>query len=469
MKLEAIWQMEGTLVTRTAMHIGDGGTRPHGREEGVEVQTAAKTPDGRARVPGSSLKGVVRGGFGKEEALGIFGEKEHGGTAQFLEAYSVRPVAWDAHVLGRTAIDAVSGAAQEHLLFQRETVPAGTEFSVRIRGKAFGEDRWQDAVKALEQGMGRFNDGTIRLGAGEANQRGLCVWELKAVRVMDEAARRRFLEKPEPLDGYLGGLENRVKELDFPAGATATARGETVELTLRFDGHPFLVNDPGKTGKQEEGKHAHAARRTTGGKLLLPAESFRGVLAHQAARISRTRWPQGTSGEREKVKRNPAGGLPREVNLVTRLFGGPGWASVLEIREFVETARKNKPCPGESKVQQFLAVDRFTGGGADERKFDAEGGWEPWLRGAITVNLERLRKVGTVEPALGLLALTLRDLAEGDLAFGWGSGKGYGWATVDTGDLSAAAWVEKAMAGWGVAGTVKDWIRTWEAEGGKRG
>ena len=51
MKLEAIWQMEGTLVTRTTMHIGDGGTRSHGEQKDVEVQTAAKTPDGRARIP----------------------------------------------------------------------------------------------------------------------------------------------------------------------------------------------------------------------------------------------------------------------------------------------------------------------------------------------------------------------------------------------------------------------------------
>jgi hypothetical protein len=73
--------------------------------------------------------------------------------------------------------------------------------------------------------------------------------------------------------------------------------------------------------------------------------------------------------------------------------------------------------------------------------------------------------MGKPEPALGLLALTLRDLAEGDLAFGWGSGKGYGWATVDTAGLDAAKWVESQLAGW-CEGSVKDWIRAWEAEEG---
>ena len=468
MKLEAIWQMEGTLTTRTPMHVGDGRTRPLGGEEDVEVQTAAKTPDKRARIPGSSLKGVLRSGFGEREALDIFGEKEQGGVAQFLDAYSAVPLAWNDLVLGRTAIDGVTGAAQQHLLFQMEVVPPGIVFSVRIRGKAFAGERWQDTVGVIERGMRRFNDDTIRLGAGEANQRGLCTWNLAAVKVMDAAERREWLKNPVPLEGYLGGLGDCKGELEAQTAAAPTPRGRTLKLTLKFDGHPFLVNDPRKTGKKVDGKHAHAARRMANGRLLLPAESFRGVLAHQAARIARTNGPQGKSGDRENVKRSSGGGLPQDKNAVTRLFGAAGWASVLEVGDFVEIGRKEQPCPGDPKVQQFLAVDRFTGGGVDERKFDAEGGWEPLLHGEVTVDLERLRAIGKVEPALGLLALTLRDLAEGDLAFGWGSGKGYGWATVDTGVQTAVEWVEKAMSGWG-AGTVKDWIGAWQAEGGNRG
>ena len=467
MKLDSIWQVEGTLTTVAPLHVGDGGTchapfrRAEGQpEEQAEVQTAAKTLDGRARIPGSSLKGVVRGGFETADA-DIFGIQEKGGLVQFLDAYTDEALPWKQLVLGRTAIDEVTGAAQDHLLFQMQVVPEKTEFRVRIRGKAFAGQRWQDAAALIDLGMRRFNDGTIRLGAGESNQWGRCKWKLDAVRVMDAAARGNWLENPAPLDVALGKLDDRKGEV-ISQTPVAAARGKTLHLKLRFDGHPFLVNDPRKTGTQKQRKHAHAARRTPDGKLLLPAESFRGVFAHQAARIARTR---NKDGGRQQVKRTASHHLPQDTGSLTRVFGGPGWGSVIEVRDFVETGRPGKPCPADPKVQEFLAVDRFTGGGAEERKFDAEGGWEPWLEGAITVDLRRLQMIGKPEPALGLLALTLRDLAEGDLAVGWGSGKGYGWATVDTGGLDATKWVESQLAGW-CEGGAKDWIRAWEAEGG---
>jgi len=277
---------------------------------------------------------------------------------------------------------------------------------------------------------------------------------------MDSAVRAAWLANPEPLDATLGKLKDRKAELVTRA-ESPMARGRTLVLVLRFDGHPFLVNDPLRSGKKDAGKTAHAARRTAEGRLLLPAESFRGVFAHQAERIARTR---GKSGDRREVKRDAADRLP-ERDAVTRLFGAAGWGSTIEVRDFVEVSQPKKPFPAEAYFQEFLAVDRFTGGSSEERKFDAEGGWEPVLAGGIAVNLERLRAMGKLEPALGLLALTLRDLAEGDLSFGWGSGKGYGWARVETEGLGAVAWVESSLAGW-CPGSVKDWISAWENDNG---
>ena len=462
MRLEAIWQVEGTLKTVTPLHLGDGRARKAPGSDGGEIQTAAKTQDGRARIPGSSLKGVVRAGFGEGDAAAdeMFGLEQQGGLAQFLDAYSQEKLDWGKLVLGRTKIDELTGAAQDHLLFHLEVVPAGTRFQVRVRGKTFGERRWQDAAALVDMGMRRFDARTIRLGAGESNNWGQCTWTLDDVRVMDTEARAAWLANPEPLDSALGKLKNRKEELGSRTPATV-ARGKTLSLVLRFDGHPFLVNDPSETGKKGSDKNAHAARRTPDGRLLLPAESFRGVLAHQAARIARTR---GKNGERDGVARDATGQLPGRDS-VTRLFGSAGWGSTIEATDFVEASRPGHRFPAEAYVQEFLAVDRFTGGGSEQRKFDAKGGWEPVLAGALTVNLERLRAMGKLEPALGLLALTLRDLAEGDLAFGWGSGKGYGWAHVETGGVDAVDWVEQVLAGWG-DGNVMDWISAWEASNG---
>jgi hypothetical protein len=67
----------------------------------------------------------------------------------------------------------------------------------------------------------------------------------------------------------------------------------------------------------------------------------------------------------------------------------------------------------------FLAIDRFTGGGADKLKFDAVALWKPAF--GLRLYLEN--------PApweLGWLWLVLRDLAEGWLRVGFGGAKGFG-------------------------------------------
>ena len=69
------------------------------------------------------------------------------------------------------------------------------------------------------------------------------------------------------------------------------------------------------------------------------------------------------------------------------------------------------------KVQDFLAIDRFTGGGRDGAKFDAVGLWRP----AFTA---RLRLENPQAWELGWLALVLRDLAEGWLSVGFGRRQG---------------------------------------------
>ena len=477
MKLSAIWQVEGRNSGDNLhpAHRRRWGRREllHSRREGgktepAEIQTAAKTTDGRARIPGSALKGVVRGGFPEKDPRvdWIFGLQEQDKAELLTVSRRVR----------QQAETDRAGADGHRRRLRRSAGP----FSVSTRGgslrheirgagsgsgRAFADESWKDAAELILAGFERFNAETVRLGAGESNGWGLCRWTPGAVRVMEPADLRTWMQDPEPLDTVLGRARDRMLELDSTP-QTTQSHGKTITLRLRFDGHPFLVNDPSKTGKKDDRKNAHAARRTLDGRLLLPAESFRGVLAHQAARIARTR---KKGGDRQTVSRNGAGDLPRQGDPLTRLFGAAGWASPLEVRDFVEVSPPGTKAPSEPMVQEFLAIDRFTGGGAEERKFDAEGGWQPCLAGTLRVDLERLAKLGDIEPVLGLLALTLRDLSEGDLAFGWGSGKGYGWATVDTGGLDPVRWVERQLDGWAEKGTAVDWIRAWEAEGGNNG
>ena len=71
--------------------------------------------------------------------------------------------------------------------------------------------------------------------------------------------------------------------------------------------------------------------------------------------------------------------------------------------------------------QEFVAIDRFTGGAADGAKFDAVLAGITTLAGTLTIDLARLKKVDDQFRSLGLLALVLRDLSEGDIVLGSGS------------------------------------------------
>jgi hypothetical protein len=67
----------------------------------------------------------------------------------------------------------------------------------------------------------------------------------------------------------------------------------------------------------------------------------------------------------------------------------------------------------------FLAIDRFTGGGAEGAKFDALALWKP----AFTLRIY----LDNPEPwEMGWLALVLRDMVAGWLRVGMGAAKGFG-------------------------------------------
>lgn len=84
---------------------------------------------------------------------------------------------------------------------------------------------------------------------------------------------------------------------------------------------------------------------------------------------------------------------------------------------------------GKEFHQDFVAIDRFTGGGAESLKFDAKSFHRPVLRGSLTLDLEAVQRARPGEWCLGLMALVLRDLCEGDIPLGFGAAKGYGACT----------------------------------------
>ena len=121
--------------------------------------------------------------------------------------------------------------------------------------------------------------------------------------------------------------------------------------------------------------------------------------------------------DRDKLEQE---GAEDKLCLACRLFGSTWNGSRLRVEDapFKEGAKV------EYKVLDFLAIDRFTGGGRDSAKFDALALWKPQF--SVRLFLDN------PEPwELGWLALTLRDLQDGLTTVGFGHAKGFGQCTIE--------------------------------------
>ncbi len=240
-------------------------------------------------------------------------------------------------------------------------------------------------------------------------------------------------------------------------------------FTLQAQG-PFLTHDPATAGLRGF-DHAPLLNQVDDWwHPVLPGSSLRGVLRSHAERIARTlvshRAMKEANAEENVAeeyflrhcpacdplaRRSPTGGesLPlescdsllhyevrhpehKEVNredlcLACQLFGSARNGSRFRVED--------APFAGERpvyKMLDFLAVDRFTGGGAEHLKFDALALWKPAFK-------VRLWLENPADWELGWLTLVLRDLAEGWLRVGFGAAKGFGEVRIVEGTFQKAA------------------------------
>jgi len=379
-----------------------------------------------------------------------------------------RPHTWIRDGVG---IDRRTGAAArlESVKFDLEVLPAGATFELRLEL----EDASEEDNQLLAAALAEWRASRASLGGRVA--RGLGAFELTDLKcerrnLNDANALMAFLrdepgaglsEKGNWFGDQLSKALQRVQSIgDNPhlAQNTHVAWGWIeVELALQATG-PFLVNDPTVAGlsgfdhaplvewrlvKDEQAEPTLQMKRIP----VLPGASLRGVLRSHAERIARTLATEQAEDKDYFLNHCPACSpiaRPRgeedvpleccdslldipadqevdeaDLCLACRLFGSPRLGS----RLIVEDAPLKKDSELVYKVQDFLAIDRFTGGGREGAKFDAAALWKP----AFTA---RLRLENPRDWELGWLALVLRDLAEGWLTVGFGRAKGFGQVTV---------------------------------------
>ena len=408
-------------------------------------------------------------------------EREHESAASRLLVFNAELVAdGEAATLVRdgVGIERATGAAARATgaKFDLETLPAGAEFALRLELREDDPGERVEDERLLAVALAEWQEGRAHLGGDVA--RGLGAFDLEDVaykdRDLDDAeGLMAFLRSDAPWEhatkhhGWLqerldGATQEIVPEGSLPADVAAlpiTTGWAEWTLTLQVEG-PFLTNDAMASGLSG---FDHAPLLQAVGdwtKPVLPGSSLRGVLRSHAERIARTltthralergdakgyfldRCPacdplkvgEGDAAlescdsllrHQKQVSENKEV-PPEQLCLACRLFGSTRRGSRLIVEDApYANAEKKKPT---YKMLDFLAVDRFTGGGAEGLKFDALALWRPAFQARIFLE--------NPEPwELGWLTLALRDLAEGWLRVGFGAAKGFGKVKVTEGAL----------------------------------
>lgn len=388
-------------------------------------------------------------------------------AASRLLVFNAMPIGTQPRPLIRdgVGIDRVTGAAARagSVKFNLEVLPAGAAFEMRMELR----DPAPDDKTLLAAGLAEWDAGRLWLGGRVA--RGLGAFKLDQLEyktlpldrpeqlltfLKDDQSWQRATAKP----GWLAEQIGKIKPVPRQDKPEAVSRGWfSLTGTLQAEG-PLLTNDTLSSGASG---FDHAPLLVQWGDWqhpVLTGAGLRGVLRSHAERTARTlatltAWDAAPGREQRKehflntcpacdpnVRDNEKGrrlplescdsllakdGIPSTEIVeddhlcpACRLFGSTRHGSRLIVEDALFAGDKPK-----LKMLDFLAIDRFTGGGAEHLKFDALALWQP----AFTLRLY-LNNSATWE--LGWLWLVLRDLTEGWLQVGFGAAKGFGRVTL---------------------------------------
>jgi len=465
-----VLEVTGELVCCGPLHVGDWHAGPGNR---LPVQR-----DGQHRllIPGTSIAGALRSWLsaastasGPFDVRRLFGHIVPGterGEASLLQADDAVAEAGLDHRDG-VAIDRHTGAAAGGFLYEREVVPAGTRFTFRLTGHEprAGGARVEEAVGCLVAALAA---GRITFGARRSAGLGRVRLENPRIRRGDQATRAGMAawlrrDPAAPLTDLTGVAADGKLEITMSWTArTPVMVQDSIQGTVA-DALPLAGRAPGTPGQLA---------------WLLPGSSVKGALRAHAERIVRTLRDVTAPGDFLEAIRD------RRLGPVLTLFGfagdrsgpaggqhqPPGWRGALDVSDchsrttFGERAwqRVLTACDGDSapdadadlaalrarltglpaaarpRISQHVAIDRWTGGAAENLLFSAlEPAGTEWEDLSLQVDTRRCRDDLLTLP---LLLLLLRDLSDGWVHLGFGGTRGQG----------AIAGIETSFAGTGL-------------------
>lgn len=476
-------ELLGTLVCESAIHVGgwsQGASQNDSSDGKSNTLVTATDASGRLIIPGTSLTGVLRANPELAHLEPLWGSSREDGHASLISVDDavITSSAGDGHPDSRTqvSISRYSGAAVDQMLFDREVVPAGSEFTLLIRINA-GADHTAAHESAGDDcscpacALASVLTNGIQVGAGSGRGLG-------AVRLTDATVSVMTWDRPGLTALLKGTLPSSTP---YRAAVTHSGSRGAIAISWRALG-PVMSKSNDAQGvavprSVQRGDRVH---------LLIPGSSLRGAFRSQAERIMATAFggpvaatdSTGAAGQLDFLERSASAPFPAgsgQLGPVGLLFGSAaasmnrnerrsalGWRGVLRFDDLIsersvpeadwkiliDEARKpgsqRKPNELDSSLRftSRVAIDRWTGGASEGRLHVAlepywvkEGDWAPIT---LSVDLRRLNVASDTlaNAALGLLWLTIEDLRKGRFGIGFGYSRGYG--DVDVTSVSAS-------------------------------
>ena len=459
------YRVSGRLVALSPLHVGGLG------DDAQTDLPLARDGLGELYVPGTSLTGVLRAWFeavfDEAAAAHVFGSSTNEGHASFVVVGDGRvtlPNRTALEIRDNVGIDRVDGVAHARMKHDRAILPRGTSIGFALTCEAAEPgDRGAAQVAHLLRAL---QVGRLRVGAATSRGLGRIALRNLVIRRQDLLTRSGMLATLRN-----GGTQLKIADLAALNPDCIPSYRPRLAMSIIWRPEGPLMVKAGYDGNAADGLPLVTATSADRISLVLPGSSIKGALRSHAERIVRTvlgsNCPPmdarlghigqsdlplianlfGTAGRKEEPSdQEPAPGeigLGRSALAVEDCFLAPSilrehWDAVEQANSAQAMLGALRKAGRESFALAYhSAVDRWTGGAADQLLFSAlephllpnakaGAGWRP-----LRLTLDYSRLPGDLRaPATVLLLLVLRDLTEGWLPLGYGTQRGYGQLNV---------------------------------------
>jgi len=371
-------------------------------------------------ILGSSIAGVLRSSFEKKEAERIFG-KEEGSKVIFSNALLVindkdevceELLLKDSEFISyfktlpvreHTAIDD-KGVAKEHSKFDEEVVYKGSRFKFLVE--------MIDDKESFEKLLELLQRDDFRLGGGSTKGFG----KFKVIKIESKS-----IESAKEYLNYTSSLNSKNIDKELELNRVKSDRYTTYTLKITPEnffmfGSGFGDEDADMTPIYEK-VIDYKKMKLSQKKILIPASSIKGALAHRTAFYYNK--AMGATIENSKGK------IGEDNDAVREIFGHKK-----ELEDDKELGQKGKvlfsDCykdkkENSTKVFDHVMIDRFTGGAKDgalfqEKTVTSEDEWE----------IEILLENSVDEKYRNSFEKAMKDIVNGMLPLGGATTKGHG-------------------------------------------